>query len=94
MNPAQKVMIAIKIPGIAVHKAYFLQFIRMSIVVQIIRAHAANNWLLIPNKGQILLIFPVYTKYPHEKVNTRLVITMPGIQFLSLNLGITAPNIS
>src|SRR5208283_2554634 len=43
---------------------------------------------------QIVLIFPVYTRYPQKKEKRALVKTMPGTHFFSDNLGTTLPIIS
>ncbi len=46
-------------PGTAVIQAYLTLFIRMIMVVPMMRALEARSWLLIPNSGQMVEILPV-----------------------------------
>jgi len=46
------------------HHIYLALPIRISIVVTIISALDASNWLLMPKSGQMVEISPVYTDSP------------------------------
>jgi len=82
MNPAVSVVHPTKIMGMIVTHAYFARPLFIINEVPTARAMVARSWFAVPSMGQMVVMVPVYMKYPHAQTTSKLVTIFPGTQFV------------